>query len=425
MKSIIIIGAGLTGCLTAYKIAKKYPQKKIYLIDASKKILGGFDAVNISNHRVNNGYHGIDVNRNIDLFKFLNKKIKISFKILKDNRKIIFNKLFLNDGTSLAEYPLKIKKLFKTKKIKNKNPLKILNKLPNLYKNTFSLVSKRYSGDIKNDIRFFVPWFLPKEFELISKDEGDIFRKNVRNEKIKSNIAYPQNDLFEIFTKYFQKKFKKINNLKIILNTKILISEGEIFFIKKNKKTILESENIIFCSNIPFFLKKVMDMINDKQMNKKFLTLSLIKTKKFKHDFTESIIADKSNINFLRISKKRQKSSNYFVLESIIKNPKDINRIINEKTIRSLFKSFSSEKNINLKLLGTKITRSIFFPNKLFLKKIFQKTKKEFKNFKNKNKNINFFTSFTFSPINMSKSWNESENFLNKINESIKNESSR
>ena len=38
MKSIIVIGAGLTGCLTAYKIAKKYP-KKIYLIDASKKFL--------------------------------------------------------------------------------------------------------------------------------------------------------------------------------------------------------------------------------------------------------------------------------------------------------------------------------------------------------------------------------------------------
>jgi len=45
--------------------------------------------------------------------------------------------------------------------------------------------------------------------------------------------------------------------------------------------------------------------------------------------------------------------------------------------------------------------------NKLFLKKLSQKAKKEFKKFQNKNKNINFFTSFTFSPINMSKSWNE------------------
>ena len=425
MESIIIIGAGLTGCLTAYKISKKYPKKKIYLIDASKKILGGFNSVNISGLRVNNGYHGIDVNRNLDLFNFLNKKIKISFKLLRDNRKIIFNNLFLRDGTSLAEYPLKIKRLFKTTKIKNKDPLKILSKLPNLYKKTFSFVSQRYSGDLKNDIKFFVPWFLPKEFELISNDEGDIFRKKVRNKKIKSYIAYPQKDLFETFAKHFQKKFNKITNLDVILNTKLSIIDNEIFFIKKNKKITLESRNVIFCTNIPFFLKKIMNMFNDKKINKKFFTLSLIKAKKFKHNFTEAIIADKSNINFMRISKVKQQPSNYFILESIIKDPKNISRLINEKKINSLFRTISNEENLNLKVLETKITRSIFFPNKLFLKKLSQNTKKEFKKFQNKNKNINFFTSSTFSPINMSKSWYESENFLNKIDESIKNESSR
>ena len=63
--------------------------------------------------------------------------------------------------------------------------------------------------------------------------------------------------------------------------------------------------------------------------------------------------------------------------------------------------------------------------NKLFLKKISQKAKTEFKKFQNKNKSRNFFISFAFSPINMSKSWNESEKFLNKITESIQNESAR
>ena len=425
MKSIAVIGSGLTGCLTAYKIAKKYPQKKIYLIDASKKILGGFDSVNISNHNINNGYHGIDVGRNLDLFNFLKRKIKIPFKLLKDNRKIIFNNLYLGDGASLSEYPLKIKRLFKTLKIKNKDPFKILKRLPKLYKNTFSLVSKRYSGDLKNDIRFFIPWFLPKEFELMSKDEGDVFREKVRKKKIISNIAYPQKDLFETFSKYFKRQLKKFDNLDIILNAKISISNNEIFFIKKNRKITLKSSNIIFCKNFPFFLRKVTDMFIDKKMNKKFFVLSLIKTKKFKHDFTETIIADKSNINFLRISKKNQKPSNYFVLESIIKNPKDISKLINEKKIRSLFKTITHEENLNLKVLGSKITRSVFFPNKLYLKKLSQKTKKEFKKFQNKNKNINLINSFTFSPINMSKSWYESENFLNQIIKNIKNESSR
>ena len=66
-------------------------------------------------------------------------------------------------------------------------------------------------------------------------------------------IAYPQKDLFEIFGKHFQKQLKKINNLEIILNTKISINNSEIFFIKKDKKMILKTENVIFCSNVPFF----------------------------------------------------------------------------------------------------------------------------------------------------------------------------
>ena len=79
MKNIIILGSGLIGCLSAYKIAKKYPQKKIYLIDSSKKILNGFDSIKIKNHKVNNGYHGIDVNRNLNLYNFF-KTGSINFK---------------------------------------------------------------------------------------------------------------------------------------------------------------------------------------------------------------------------------------------------------------------------------------------------------------------------------------------------------
>ena len=166
-------------------------------------------------------------------------------------------------------------------------------------------------------------------------------------------------------------------------------------------------------------------MLNHNKMNKRFFILTLIKTKNFKNSFTETIIADKNNINFMRLSKKNQQSDNYFLLESIIKNKKDIVKLINENKIKTLFKTMTKDKNFNLKILGQKITRSIFFPNKLFLKKLSQKAKTEFKKFQNKNKSRNFFISFAFSPINMSKSWNESEKFLNKITESIQNESAR
>tara|TARA_B100000965_G_C19597418_1_gene760892 strand:- start:2026 stop:3309 length:1284 start_codon:yes stop_codon:yes gene_type:complete len=424
-KEITILGSGLTGCLTAYKLAKKYPKKKIYLIDGSKNILSGLNSVNISKHRVNNGYHGIDVNRNLPLYNFFKKKIKISFKLFKDNRKIILNNLQLKEGASIDQYPKEIKKLFKIKKIKDKSCIKIYNKLPNLYKDIFSRVTKRYSGILKDDLRFFIPWFLPKEFQLISNDEGDLFRKKVRNNKIDSYIAYPKKDLFEILVKQFKKILKDIPNIYILLNTKLFVENEKFFLKRKNDIIRLESKYLIITTNVPFFLKKVMRLISNKKMNRRFFNLTLIKTNKFKHDFTETIIADKKNSSFMRLSKKKQGLTNYFLLESILKNPKIVSKLINSKKLENLLKSVGNKKNTNPKILGQKITRTIYFPNKSFLKKLSQQTKIEFKKLKNKNKNISIFSSFVFSPLNMSKCWNESERYLNEISKSISNESAR
>ena len=127
----------------------------------------------------------------------------------------------------------------------------------------------------------------------------------------------------------------------------------------------------------------------------------------------------------MRLSKKKQGLTNYFLLESILKNPKIVSKLINSKKLENLFKSVGNKKNTNPKILGQKITRTIYFPNKSFLKKLSQQTKIEFKKLKNKNKNINIFSSFVFSPLNMSKCWNESERYLNQISKSISNESTR
>ena len=78
-KNIVVIGSGLTGCLTAFKIAKKYKHCNIYLLDNSKKILQSFNSVKFKNIKFNNGYHALEINRSKKLFQFLTKDLKLKF----------------------------------------------------------------------------------------------------------------------------------------------------------------------------------------------------------------------------------------------------------------------------------------------------------------------------------------------------------
>ena len=71
MSRLFVVGAGLWGCLTAYKLAKKYPKKKIILIENSNKILSSYNHINLGKKNLNNGFHGIEFPRGLDLLNFL------------------------------------------------------------------------------------------------------------------------------------------------------------------------------------------------------------------------------------------------------------------------------------------------------------------------------------------------------------------
>ena len=68
---INIIGAGLNGCLTAWKIKKKFPNYEINLIDSSDHIISAFDSITIGEGSYNNGFHAIEFPRSKNLCDFL------------------------------------------------------------------------------------------------------------------------------------------------------------------------------------------------------------------------------------------------------------------------------------------------------------------------------------------------------------------
>ena len=68
----------------------------------------------------------------------------------------------------------------------------------------------------------------------------------------------------------------------------------------------------------------------------------------------------------------------------------------------------------------TKITRTIYFPSDIFIKILRQTTKSEFAKLKKNNKEKSIHGIFNFSPINMSKSWIESEKNIGNLKKAVK-----
>ena len=161
MKNIAVIGSGLLGCLTAYKLAKKFPKNQIFLIDSAKNILPSFKSVKINDLKFNNGFHALDIERSLDLYNFLKKDLKVKFKTIPTSRYLMINENIIKENQKISDYPINLKKLFLKKNIIT-NDIKFLYKsLSKKLQLLILKVSKRYSDNLKDNLTHFIPWFLP------------------------------------------------------------------------------------------------------------------------------------------------------------------------------------------------------------------------------------------------------------------------
>lgn len=421
-KNIVVIGSGMTGCLTAFKIAKKYKLCNIYLIDNSKEILQSFNPIKFDNVKFNNGYHALEINRSPKLFKFLKNNLRLKFFKKKSNRFLAINKFLIKENTSINNYPTSLQNCFINKKLTSKNIVDLYYNIKNSLKKTIQITSKRYSDNINDTLHFFIPWFIPKEFNYKSNDEGDIFREKVKKKQLDNYLAVPKNGLFKLLSKAFIKQLKHLKNVKIFLNTQAKYENNEIIFINNEKKICLHYDYIFICTTPIFLLKKSKsDLLQKLTSNKKYFVCCIVKLKKKLHiKFTEIICIFSKFKEFSRFSKVNLKNNRReYLIELIFKKDSEIKNKITKSKLMKILNFLLIYNNNSLDIIDFKITRKVIFPSKKtvincknYLKLLLRKM--------NVKKN-RFFCTFNFGPINMTKSWIESEKNLN----TIKNELSR
>jgi protoporphyrinogen oxidase len=91
-----IIGAGLNGCLSAWKIKKKFPNYIVNLIDSSDHVISAFDPIEIGKGFYNNGFHGIELPRSKKLSHFFESCLNINLLEKKNIKKLLIVKFQLS-----------------------------------------------------------------------------------------------------------------------------------------------------------------------------------------------------------------------------------------------------------------------------------------------------------------------------------------
>ena len=218
---LAIIGAGFYGTFLSYKIKKKFPKFKIYLIEKEGKILTKSSINN--QYRLHQGFHYPRSINTINQTKFGYQKFCNEFK------KFLFfpkNNIYLIHKNSTVNFK-KYVSVFK----KNKINFKIIK--PEIFKK-YLTNPKDYEGGVKvkegviklEKLYFFLKNFIKKskninlklnhEVTKIDKKNGNIYFKNkqfLKNFDLIINTSYI--DLNISLSKKFKVKFELASIIKI------------------------------------------------------------------------------------------------------------------------------------------------------------------------------------------------------------------
>tara|TARA_Y100001958_G_scaffold160062_1_gene165721 strand:- start:5123 stop:6391 length:1269 start_codon:yes stop_codon:yes gene_type:complete len=399
-KKILLIGGGLYGCLLAYQFSKK-KNYEVILVEKSNKLLSSFNSISIKKLNINNGFHGIEIPRCNDLLDFIKKKLKMEMIVRNKIQKLLIYRSMIDFKDGINKWPKILSNDLK-KKFNVKN-FKIASYFKNDFKKLIKLCSKRYSNNFKNCYQFFIPWFLPREYKISNiKDEGDLFREKVRNNKVLFQYAQPKEKIFQIFQKKF---YNFLNNVgvRIFFNTQVRLEKNNIKILESDQSKTLSYDyfdKIFYCTHSPFLLE-YSNIKHLKKLNnyKKFM-INLIMKVNTKVNFTEMICLNNSLPNLNRISV-LSSSKNYSNLQlEIIQTDMVISKetiALYKKEIKAIFKLKK-----NPQYYGHKMSRLVFYPSKNWK----EKATKFIKNWKEKN-NLKIFLRYDlFGAINMAKCWN-------------------
>ena len=170
-----VLGAGLYGCLVAWKIKNKNRRSQVVLVEPFGRLMKSFDPIQIGSLNCNNGFHGIELPRASRLGSFLENRLGLKLVKQKAVKKLLIQGEIVDYTDKIKEYPANLQKLFKLKAgLSTNNNKKFLRAISINYLKVLKKISLRYSQNFNEAKHLLIPWFFPANYIYLGKDEGRI-----------------------------------------------------------------------------------------------------------------------------------------------------------------------------------------------------------------------------------------------------------
>lgn len=217
-----IMGGGLIG-LQIIEYLSKEPSiaasiGEIILYEQSESILSAWNSKIISNIKVNNGFHGIELPRAESLASYLNAIGCQEHIITVPNHRLICIKGSEIEFTScMSSWPLELTvglekalDLYLTSNASQETLIKSILEGSALG-SIISSVHGRFSASINECWHLIFPWFFPSEFTFSGDDEGALFQNRVRAGLVKPKYLVPRAHIFEDLKPYILETLRSMN----------------------------------------------------------------------------------------------------------------------------------------------------------------------------------------------------------------------